>query len=143
VHLQADLFFDFIVSGFVAPWKPESHAQNDAVMSIVGDAAAAYADAGYFTIVEGIVIPKWFLEPLRRKLGERGHRVAYAVLRVPLELCEERRGTIEPGVVAQIWQQFADLGALGDHALEAGDASPETLATRLANSLGERFLLSP
>lgn len=57
VHLQADVFFDFIRSGFVEPWKPESREQNEVVMGIVADTAAAYAAAGYFTILDGIVYP--------------------------------------------------------------------------------------
>ena len=43
VHVEADRFFESIKSGFVDPWKPESHEQNTKVMRIVGDVAAAYA----------------------------------------------------------------------------------------------------
>jgi hypothetical protein len=43
-------FFDFIESGYVEPWRPESHQQNQIVMRIVADAAASYAAAGYFTV---------------------------------------------------------------------------------------------
>jgi len=57
VHLESDLFFEFIASGFVEPWKPESHEQTEVIMQIVCDAAASYAAAGYFTIVDGILIP--------------------------------------------------------------------------------------
>ncbi len=59
VHLESDVFFHFIQSGYVEPWNPESHEQNRIVMRIVGDAAAAYAAAGYFTIVEGGPGPLW------------------------------------------------------------------------------------
>jgi len=45
VHLESDSFFHFIASGYVKPWKPESHDQNVAVMRIVATAAAGYADA--------------------------------------------------------------------------------------------------
>lgn len=76
VHLESDLFFHFIESGYVDPWKRESHEQNTFVMRIVADAAAAYAAAGYFTIVDGIILPGWFLVPMRNSLRETGHRVA-------------------------------------------------------------------
>ena len=46
VHVEADRFFSFIASGYVAPWTPESHDQNTVVMRIVARAAAGYADAG-------------------------------------------------------------------------------------------------
>ena len=47
VHLESDVFYRFISAGFIAPHLAESHLQNTAVMDIVIDAAASYADAGY------------------------------------------------------------------------------------------------
>jgi predicted kinase len=90
VHLEADWFFDVIKAGFVEPWKPESSSQNEAVMEVVATAATGYADAGYFTILEGIFLPAWFLPPVRDSLREAGHGVAYAVLRAPLSVCLRR-----------------------------------------------------
>ena len=90
VHLESDAFFHFIRSGFVAPWKSESHEQNRVVMGIVAEAAAAYALAGYFTIIDGIVLPRWFLAPLGAALRDAGLACAYAVLRAPLSVCAAR-----------------------------------------------------
>jgi hypothetical protein len=72
-HSDPDVFFRFIRSDYVEPWSPESHEQNRTVMDIVANAAAGYAAAGYRTILDGIVIPGWFLEPLRDHLHEGGH----------------------------------------------------------------------
>jgi hypothetical protein len=143
VHVEADRFFDFIAAGRIEPWKPESHEQNATVMKIVGDVAAAYGDAGYFTIVEGIVIPRWFLTPLREALDARRHDVAYAVLRAPLELCIARRPEIDPEVVESIWDQFQDLGGLDLNALDVTTAAPGAIADALADGLAGRFRLSP
>ena len=71
VHLESDRFFRFIQAGAIEPWKPESHEQNTIVMHAVAQAAAAYAKAGYFTIIDGIIIPGWFFEPLRDCLARR------------------------------------------------------------------------
>src|SRR6188474_640441 len=114
VHLEADCFFRFVRSGHVEPWTPESHAQNRTVMGIVGDAAAGYAADGYFTIVDGIVIPRWFLDPLCERLREAQLDVAYAILRAPLSVCTARlraRESVElaePAVIEQLWRSFAD-----------------------------------
>jgi hypothetical protein len=143
VAIEADRFFDFIAAGWVEPWKPESHEQNQTVMQIVGDAAAAYADAGYLTIVEGIVIPRWFLVPLSDSLRAAGHEVAYAVLRAPLDLCATRHARIGRDVVERVWRQFADLGPFESNAIDVASSSPETVADELAEGLGGRFLLSP
>jgi tRNA uridine 5-carbamoylmethylation protein Kti12 len=143
VHLEADHFFRFIRTGYVEPWKPESQEQNEAVMRIVAAAAAGYADAGYFTIVDGIVIPAWFLQPLRDALGEAGQTVAYAVLRAPLEVCTARAQTregpflAEPDVIRELWESFADLGELEGNAVEVGEFGPEQAADLLAGRLEE------
>ena len=147
-HLESDRFFHFVVSGYVEPWKPEAHEQNTVVMGIVGRAAAAYADAGYFTIVDGIVSPRWFYAPLRDALRAAGHRVAYAVLRAPLDVCVARAaGRDEPRlaerpVVEQLWRDFADLGPLERHAIDTGATSAEATAEALARRLRDELLVA-
>lgn len=146
VHLESDAFFHFIRTGYIEPWKPESHEQNRTVMRIVAQAAAGYAEAGYLTIIDGIVIPGWFLEPLRDALHDAGHRVAYAVLRAPLAVCEARARSRrrepldDPTVIAQLWQSFAELGDLERHALVVGDRSPEETADVLEGMLEDGLL---
>lgn len=146
VHLESDLFFHAIRSGFVEPWKPESKEQNEVVMRVVAGAASGYAAAGYFTIVDGIVLPRFFFEPLRDALHAEGHDVAYAVLRAPLEVCLRRAEGREPRpladreVVERLWRDFDDLGALHRHAVDLGDQGPENAADLLAARLGHGSL---
>jgi predicted kinase len=146
VHLEADAFFRFIRSGYVEPWKPESHEQNSHVMGIVAKAAAGYAAAGYFTIVDGIVIPGWFLEPLRDDLCEAGHRVAYAVLRAPLAACtaraQDRAGDplSDPKVIEGLWRDFAELGSFERHAVDLGARGPGEAAGMLERRLADGSL---
>jgi tRNA uridine 5-carbamoylmethylation protein Kti12 len=130
VHLESDAFFRFIRAGYVEPWKPESHGQNQVLMRIVGEAAAGYAEAGYFTVIDEIVIPGWFLEPLRDVLRGAGQEVAYAVLRAPLSVCIERARDRErdplskPEVIEQLWRSFADLGELERNAVDVDGKEP-------------------
>jgi hypothetical protein len=141
VHLEADYFFRFIRSGFVEPWSPESNDQNAAVMRIVAAAATGYAAAGYFTVVDGILIPGWFLEPVRDALRKAGHRVAVAILRAPLSVCLSRLGEREggpapdSGAIEQLWQSFADAGELEPHVLDLDDERPDEVADLLARRL--------
>jgi adenylate kinase family enzyme len=141
VHLESDVFFRFISAEYVEPWLPESQGQNSLVMRIVGEAAAAYATGGYFTVIDGIVIPRWFLGTLRDALTAAGQEVAYAVLRAPLELCLERlaaregAGLTDPAAMEGIWTQFVDLGEYEDHALTVDGMQPEEVAERLARRL--------
>jgi hypothetical protein len=108
-------------------------------------AAAGYADAGYFTIIDGIVLPGWFLQPLRDSLNAAGHRVAYAVLRAPLQACVERAAgrasspLSDAAVIERLWHDFADLGPLESHIIETGArparATADALAERLKSGL--------
>lgn len=146
VHLEADAFFRFIRAGYIEPWKAESHEQNQIVMQVVAGAAAGYAAAGYFTIVDGIILPGWFLEPLRKALHEAGHRVAYAVLRAPLSLCTERARErahdplTEPKAIERLWRSFADVGDLEKNALDLDSQNPEEAADMLEQRLADRSL---
>jgi predicted kinase len=141
VHLESDAFFHFITSEYVEPWLPESHEQNTLVMTIVGEAAASYATAGYFTVVDGIVIPRWFLGTLRDTLGAAGIEVAYAALRAPRELCLDRLAAREgaavpdPEAMAGVWEEFADLGEYETHATAVEGMHPDEVAATLARRL--------
>jgi hypothetical protein len=83
---------------------------------------------------------------LRDALREAGHPVAYAVLRAPLGVCvsrargRESRPLAEPGVVERLWRDFADLGALEPHAVDAGAEGPDEVADLLDSRLREGSL---
>lgn len=146
VHLESDQFFHFIRAGYIAPWRPESHEQNTTVMHIVSEAAAAYARAGYFTIIDGIISPQWFLKPLSDSLRAAGNPVAYAVLRAPLALCLSRTENRASGrlsdvaVVERLWHDFADLGPLEANVIDSGAATAQETATVLSERLQSSLL---
>ena len=147
VHLESDAFFRFIRAGYVEPWKRESHDQNRVLMRIVAEAAAGYADAGYFTVIDGIVIPGWFLEPLRDALRGAGHAVAFSVLRAPLPVCIERARERErdplskPEVIERLWRSFANLGELEQNAVQVAEREPAEVAEEIGRLLATDRLL--
>ena len=137
-HLEADDFFRFIRSGFVEPWMTGSQGQNEVVMGIVGDAATSYASAGYFTIVDGIILPGWFYEPLHNRLRNAGLEVDTAILRASLGTCMERArirspSLADPAVVEQLWQGFSSLGALEGRVIETDHQEPVETADAVIN----------
>ena len=146
VHLESDFFFDFISRGYIEPWKAESREQNEVVMQIVGDAAASYAAAGYFTIVDGIFIPGWHFETVRDRIHGYGTDVSYAVLRAPLATAIERAGTRIPGKVSdeatitQLWESFQDLGHLERHVIDNHGVAPQQTAAVLLEYLRQGAL---
>lgn len=133
-HVESDTFFHFVVGGHVAPWLPESHAQNAVVMEAVAAAAARYADGGYVTIIDGIISPKWFMRPLKDALAAYGHSASYAILRPTLTTCIARAATRSgrelrnPKVIAQLYDDFADLGQLESHVIDVEDLDLDQVA---------------
>jgi predicted kinase len=142
VHLEADRFFFFIRSGFIKPWDPASDEQNQLVMKTAAAAAASYATAGYKTIIEGIVIPRWTLGVVRETLAAARVPVAYAVLRAPHSVrtarIQEREGDpdlFEPGALAAISAEFDDLGEFERHAIDVAGMDAEQAAAAVATRI--------
>lgn len=141
VHLESDKFWGFIGGGYIDPMRPEAREQNMVVMDVVCDAAAAYAEAGYLTVVDGILIPGRFYEPLRDALERRGHRIVYVVLRASLEVCTVRAGSrpdwpvTDASRVERLWRAFADLGQLERDVIATDDVEPETIALGIEDTL--------
>jgi hypothetical protein len=135
VHLPSDEFFHFIRAGYIEPWKPESHDQNKVVMSAVADTAMTYARAGYFTIVDGILIPGWFYEPVHAQLWSGGIDVSTVVLRPSLDIClvrvaerGENERAVKPRAIEQLWTSFGDVDELEPLVIDNGDHAAETTA---------------
>lgn len=110
-------------------------------MENVAATAAGYAEADYLTIIDGVVIPEWFLEPLRGALRAASRRVAYAVLRAPLATCLERvqaregQPPIDREALSRLWQSFSELGELEANVIDVDGRSVE----ETVDLLGRRF----
>jgi 8-oxo-dGTP pyrophosphatase MutT (NUDIX family)/predicted kinase len=139
VHLESDWFFRWIRSGFIPPHLPASHSQNTAVMDLVTDTAAGYADAGYAVMWDGIVGP-WFLDRVLARLAARNVRVRYLVVRAERETAlarvRERDGTVEVSGAEVMWDQFADLGELEPHVV-SGEGDPVEVVARCRAALAD------
>ena len=140
VHLHSDDFYHFIKHGYIAPYLPESNAQNQVVIEAVAAAALIYAKGGYFVVVDGILGP-WLLERFRAAIDVPLH---YVVLRPDLRTTLARAqgrnsdGLRETDPIRGLHQQFADLGDLEGHAIDTTAQSvPVTLnAVREAVATG-------
>lgn len=130
VHIHSDDFWGYIKHGMIAPWLPESDAQNRMVMQIAAGVAARYAEAGYLVFLDGVIRPA--VIPIFAALPVPVH---YIVLRVPVEeavaRCTARGGDslTDPDVVAALHAQFAGLGEHDAHALDAGRLSREAVCS--------------
>ncbi len=147
VCLESDWFWTSIVTGLVAPWRPEADAQNRAVLRAVAESAATLADSGYVVVVDGVIGP-WYLDLFTAPLGRHGIATHYVVLRPDIgvtlarvtarsreELVASQLATafIEEQPAVQMWEQFADLGELERHVVDnSGLDAPQTAALVLS-----------
>jgi len=136
VHLHTDDFWDYIVSGAVPPYLPESDDQNQTVMRVIRDSAFAYAAGGFVTVIDGIIGP-WMLGHFRDTGGKEAVPLLHYVVLRPgrgetLRRAQGRRSAgalVDENPVLSLWDQFSDLGALGRHVIDTTDQKPaETLA---------------
>ncbi|WP_433265142.1 AAA family ATPase [Actinosynnema sp. CS-041913] len=134
VHLHSDDFWRYIRQGWLAPYRPEAHRQNEVVVDVVAQAAFGYAAGGYQVVCDGIVGP-WFLEPFRAAATRTGLDLHYLVLR-PDEATTVRRAVerggealTDPHPVRSLHRQFADLGPFERHALDSTGQDPDATAS--------------
>lgn len=144
VHLESDRFYHWIRSGFVGPHLPEAHAQNTAVMDVATDAAAAYAEAGYAVVWDGIVGP-WFLDRVLRRFASRQIAVRYLVLRpersTALDRVRHRDNPSDTIGAESMFDQFADLGALESHVVDSDSPITAVLEAARATLTDDRLLI--
>jgi predicted kinase len=149
VHLHTDDFYAYIRKGFVAPWRPESQAQNITVMNALAGAAATYAKDGYEVVADGIVGP-WFFEPWLAAAAAHGLDLRYVVL-MPDEATAVARGVArtepgamtDPAVIRTMWAHFVTYAPDPEHVLDTTAQSlDETLASVRKGLAAGRFRLA-
>jgi predicted kinase len=148
VCLESDWFWTTIANGFIAPHRAEAHLQNAAVVQALSSAASVLAANGFTVVLEGIIGP-WFLPLVRAECARNDVPLSYAVLRpsrdVALHRATSRVGEervaghpalIDPEVINQMWDAFADLGDLEPLVVDNSGLS----ATEAADLVWHRFV---
>jgi len=148
VHMHTDDAYTYIRKGYVAPWLPESQAQNVTIMNALAASAAAFALGGYEVLVDGIVGP-WFFDPWLAAASEHGLDLRYIAL-TPDEATTLARATARttPGamtdaaVVRNMWGQFQKFASPPANVLDTtGQGADETVAVLQAGLAEGRFRL--
>ncbi|MFJ2666518.1 AAA family ATPase [Nocardia fluminea] len=135
VHLETDLFYRSVRAGFVPPFLPEAHRQNEVVIEAIVASVAAYARGGYDVIVDGIVGP-WFLPRFRTLADHGGPVVSYVVLRPDLSTtvsrAQQRVGDElkDLDAIRGLHDAFSELGDLEQYTIDTGGLDPNRTADR-------------
>jgi adenylate kinase family enzyme len=146
VHIHADNFWHYIVSGYIAPWLHGSDVQNEVVINAIAASALEYARAHYFVVVDGVIGP-WLLNPFLMRAARTGMEIDYVVLRPSEEVTLERatnrlNGLSERWPVRKMYRAFAELGSLEANVIDSSAMSiEETVAAVIGRVLSGRVRL--
>jgi len=116
--IEGDAFFDFVARSWVAPWLPDSRAQNDVVVSAAAAATGRFAAGGYTTVYDGVVGP-WSLDAFATA-SEAGD-LHYVVLLPDVERCVARvqarhgHGFRDEAATRKMHHEFAAATVDGRH----------------------------
>jgi hypothetical protein len=141
--VPGDAFFAFWSRGFVEPWRPESQAQNETILTAAGAAVGAYSRGGCQVVYDGVLGP-WLLPAFLAGSGLAG--VHYVVLLPPLETCLARvagragHPFADPAATRQMHAEFARTDVdprhvVADDEADAGSVAAAVLARGRDGSL--------
>ena len=144
-RICADDFFDYVQSGWVAPWTAQAREQNAVVLAAVGAAARRYLDGGYMVVIDGIIGP-WLLDVVVDELPATTP-LFYVCLRPSLEVAV-RRATARTGAdavvelepIEHMYRAFAGLGEFERHVVDSTSLTIEQTAQRILANL-DRYRL--
>lgn len=146
VHLETDSFYRSIRKGWLAPWTPESHDQNQVMAAAMLRTAVTYAQGGYEVITDGI-ITDWVKQVFVNGAREAGVALDFIVLIPDQPIAAERGRTRTADPIpdysphVKLYSQFAAEDAA--HAVDTGDVAPAALAASLREGIeAGRFALS-
>ena len=142
VLVEGDAFFGFLASGAIAPWLPESHAQNVTVTRAAAAATGRFVADGFDTVYDGVVGP-WFLPTFAAGTGLGA--LDYVVLLPGVDTCLERvatrpgHGFDDPAATRTMHHEFAGAAIDERHVLRdpVGDASTVARAVELRRAAGD------
>ena len=142
VLLPGDAFFSFVSAGWVAPWLPAAHRQNDVVLGAAAAAAGRFVSGGYTVVHDGVVGP-WFLPAFAAATGLPA--IDYVVLVPPEDVCLERvavrtgHGFTDGAAARHMYRQFAEARVAERHVVR-GPAEPATVAAEVLDRLARGLL---
>jgi predicted ABC-type ATPase len=134
-----DAFFAMIKQGYILPWLPQSHHQNEIVIEAAA-AAAGRLTGICFVVYDGVVGP-WFLPTFERAAGLP--ELHYVVLLPPLDVCLERvrtrvdHGFSDLSVTRDMYRQFVDAQVDARHLITEPEEHPAGMAELIDRQLGD------
>lgn len=123
VHLHADDFFHSLKVGRLRGWEEGSTPQHQVVYEAIGGAASAFANGGYFVVLDSLIRPR-YLEILTDIIGSNDIELHYVVLRPSLSETRSRSHKRDEAmrhrdpILEELYGAFLDLGSLESHVID-------------------------
>ncbi len=143
--VAGDEFFAMLDRGYVDPWLPAAHHQNEIVVGAAAAAAGRLVTGGYTVIFDGVLGP-WFLEAFGTATGLS--EIHYVILLPPECVCLQRvrsrarHGFSDRDATRHMHREFT--GARTDaHPTITTTAAPEAIATMIVDLLRSGSLRWP
>jgi hypothetical protein len=136
--VDGDAFFAFVTQGWVEPWLPEAHRQNEVVLDAAAAAAGRYAGGGYTVVYDGVVGP-WFLPAFAAATGLR--QLSYVVLLPSERECLARvagrpdHGFTDAEATRRMHREFARADVDPRHVLTDPAGPPAAVAREILDRL--------
>lgn len=149
--ISADWLWTTIVNGHIPPWEGAADSQNRTMIRSAAAAGVRMANAGYATVLEGIIGP-WHFEPLKAKLAACSVPTNYVVLRPGVDTCliraqrrvldgdEHRDALTEEGPIRHMWSRFSDLGVHEKCTIDSSTLDPRETALLIEDRLASGAL---
>lgn len=137
VLVAGDTLFGFLATGAIAPWLPESQAQNEVVTEASAACAGRFA-RDYATVFDGMV-GAWFLPTFAAATGLA--RLDYVVVLPSLDRCLHRvatrvgHGFDDAGATEHMHRQFAAADIDPRHVLVDPPEGVDAVAALIAAGL--------
>jgi thymidylate kinase len=146
--IEADWFWTTIINGGVPPWENKAEPQNIAMLRASLSSASKLAQAGYATVLDGIVGP-WYMPVVSEELHNLRAPVSYVVLRPALEECLARTSTrreearhanalADEGPIRHLYQEYARLGPFEANVLDTTNHDKEATADLVVEVLARK-----
>lgn len=142
VHLQGDDFFRSLKIGRLRGWEAGSTPQHEVVFDAIANAARAYANGGYFVVLDSLIRPR-YLDIVVDVIKADDIHLDFVVLRPTFSEVQTRSGEREANqrhggdVLEDLYGAFLDLGPLESHVIDNTtfdvNQAVETILSRIAN----------
>jgi predicted kinase len=141
VHVKGDAVDAWVIGGKAHAWLPEADAQNRAIARATGAAAVAFSQAGYFTVVDWVILPP-MLAIIREVAKHATQPCHYAVLLPPVETVvarglprADKPAALTADVCREMHRQFATAAIDPRHIVESSGLTPEETAAQVKQRL--------